>query len=269
MGYKLKTNNNIVIMFINYLNISKYNKTYMSNKKVQIGQLKANVKRLLKDVVDITKNPLHTHGIHYFHNESNFNMGSAIIFGPKDSIYENGVYFFEFKFPEDYPFSPPTVTFLTNDGVTRFNPNLYRNGKVCLSILNTWRGEQWTSCQNIRSVLLTLITLFHNKPLLNEPGIKETHRDFNNYNKIIRYRNYETAILRVAVKKLLPGPAFERAFDIIKEHFLKNKYCILNKLSNLMVKKNETVICGTYNMRCFINYDKLYYDMELALSELK
>ena len=67
---------------------------------------------------------------------------------------------------------------MTCDGATRFHPNLYRNGKVCLSILNTWKGEQWTSCQTIRSILLTLITLFHNKPLLNEPGFTEKSSDF-------------------------------------------------------------------------------------------
>ena len=115
--------------------------------------------------------------------------GYAVVFGPTDTIYRYGAYMFEFKFPTNYPVSPPKLTYLTNDGSTRFHPNLYRNGKVCISILNTWKGEQWTSCQTIRSVLLTLTTLFHNKPLLNEPGIRETHRDFNNYNKIIKYRN--------------------------------------------------------------------------------
>ena len=80
---------------------------------------------------------------------------------------------FEFNFPTNYPMSPPKLNYLTNDGSTRFHPNLYRNGKVCLSVLNTWRGEGWTSCQTIRSVLLILVTLFHNKPLLNEPGITE------------------------------------------------------------------------------------------------
>ena len=53
------------------------------------------------------KNPLHSDGIHYFHDESNFQKGYAIIFGPKDTLYENGIYFFDFNFPDDYPFSPP------------------------------------------------------------------------------------------------------------------------------------------------------------------
>ena len=34
----------------------------------------------------------------------------------------------------------------TGNGSVRFNPNLYQDGKVCLSLLGTWegaQGEQW------------------------------------------------------------------------------------------------------------------------------
>ena len=162
--------------------------------------------------------------------------------------------------------APPELKYLTNNGKTRFNPNLYRNGKVCISILNTWKGEQWTSCQTIRSVLLTLITLFHNKPLLNEPGINENHRDFKNYNDIIRYRNYETAILRVASQKLLPA-VFVDAFCIIKKHLTSNKKSILEKLQKEhTLRPPRTINCGIYTMKCSINYLKLYEEMSIVLS---
>ena len=90
----------------------------------------------------------------------NMLKGYAMIIGPAYGLYANGIYFFLFHFPTDYPFTPPTVEYCTNDGTTRFNPNLYRQGKVCLSILNTWPGDSWTSCQSIRSVLLQLLLLF-------------------------------------------------------------------------------------------------------------
>ena len=124
-------------------------------------------RRLIKDIKEVLKNPLYDQGIYYTHDEENMLKGYALIIGPGESLYEDGFYFFEFLFPKDYPFRPPKVIFHTRDGVTRFNPNLYRNGKTCLSILNTWKGESWTSCQSIRTVLLTLVTLFHNSPLLN------------------------------------------------------------------------------------------------------
>ena len=130
------------------------------------------IKRLAKDVREIMKNPLEEHGIYYFHNETDMLKGQALIIGPKDTPYENGYYFFELEFPADYPHNPPAVTYCTNDGMTRFNPNLYKSGKVCISVLNTWRGEQWTGCQTISSILLVLCTILNNKPLLNEPGVR-------------------------------------------------------------------------------------------------
>lgn len=45
------------------------------------------------------------------------------------------------RFPTDYPNTPPRVLIMTtSSGTVRFNPNLYNSGKVCLSILGTWRG---------------------------------------------------------------------------------------------------------------------------------
>ena len=75
------------------------------------------VKRLVKDVKDILKNPLTDNGIIYSHDQDNMLKGYAIIFGPKDTIYENGVYFFEFNFPDTYPFNPPKLTYLTNNNI--------------------------------------------------------------------------------------------------------------------------------------------------------
>ena len=132
-----------------------------------------------------------------------------MIIGPGDTPYENGIYMFNFHFPSNYPFSPPTLKYLTNDGSTRFNPNLYRSGKVCISILNTWKGEQWTGCQTIRSILLTISSIMEYKALLNEPGIKETHKDVVNYDKIIIYKTIEVAIYKLLSNKIYLGKDFD------------------------------------------------------------
>jgi ubiquitin-conjugating enzyme E2 Z len=56
--------------------------------------------------------------------------------GPFDTPYEGGYFYFILRFPPDYPYSPPRVKFMTTAGGTvRFNPNLYADGKVCLSVL--------------------------------------------------------------------------------------------------------------------------------------
>ena len=200
---------------------------------------KETVMRLVKDVKEIIKTPLISHGIHYEHNETDMLKGKAMIIGPKDTPYADGFYLFEFKFPTNYPHSPPAVKFCTSDGLTRFNPNLYKNGKVCLSVLNTWNGEQWTGCQTISSILLVLCTLLNDSPLLNEPGVRKSHKDYNNYNKILEYKNIE-----VAIHDMIKSPAtlehFSMFIDIMKQSFLANYNIIIERIQAQQTQAQQT-----------------------------
>jgi ubiquitin-conjugating enzyme E2 Z len=209
----------------------------MSGKDIFIS--KETIKRLSRDVKDILMNPLdlHNNNIYYKHDEEDILKGYALIVGPKDTIYFGGYYFFEFKFPGNYPHEPPTLKYRTNDGVTRFHPNLYRSGKCCLSILNTWRGEQWTGCQTIKSILLALVMILDEKPLLNEPGINENHRDFKSFNKIVKYKNFEIAILEMLQNstKFIPKEYNDYFYPYMKENFEKNKKELIN-----ILKKYDT-----------------------------
>ena len=48
----------------------------------------------------------------------------------------------------------------TGGGQVRFNPNLYKDGKVCLSLLGTWpgaQGEQWSK-QISTIIQVTVVT---------------------------------------------------------------------------------------------------------------
>lgn len=218
---------------------------------------KETVTRLLKDVKDLIKNPLHDEGIYYIHDDADMLKGYALIIGPPDCIYQGGAYFFEFMFPSNYPLQPPVVTYYTNDGLTRFNPNLYRNGKVCVSLLNTWKGEQWTSCQTIRSILMTLVTLFHNDPITNEPGFTARHKDSPKYNKIIEYKNYDIAIIGILTKKYL-NEKFFGFYSIYKDYFVEHKDEIKKTLFNKKDIKSEIVSTGIYNMKANIDYSTLY-----------
>ena len=60
----------------------------------------------------------------------------------------NKFYYIDFKFTNKFPFEPPKAIFKTIDNKVRFNPNLYAQGKISLSLLGTWPGPKWTSCQN-------------------------------------------------------------------------------------------------------------------------
>jgi ubiquitin-conjugating enzyme E2 Z len=222
---------------------------------------KDTIKRLLNDVKNIIKCPLTENGIYYIHDDTDMLKGYALIIGPENTPYFGGNYFFEFNFPIDYPHSPPKVFYCTNGENIRFNPNLYKCGKVCLSLLNTWRGEQWTSCQSISSVLLNLCTLLCENPLLNEPGVTTNHHDMNNYNEIIEFANLNVAVCDIVNKKKgIYIKFFDYFYPYVKEHFIKNSDKILNFIENkIKTNSEEYKILKTsyYSMIVKINYLEL------------
>ena len=245
-------------------------KANMSNKIIKKEFItKQTQKRLISDITNLYKNPLNEQGIYYIHDDEDMLKGHAMIIGPSDTPYEDGMYFFEFNFPYDYPINPPKVVFLNNNGRTRFNPNLYRNGKVCLSVLNTWRGEGWTSCQTIRSVLLTLVTVLNEKPLLNEPGIHDNDPENKTYNQAIEYANLSYSIIEVlsghtSIANSIPFMNFA------KEHIIKRKKEILEKVDKLLLKHPEIFIIynSVYTMTTQINYSSLHQKMTTLFNDL-
>ena len=222
---------------------------------------KETIKRLLLDIKQIMKNPLTDNGIYYIHDDSDMMKGYALIIGPPDTPYFGGNYFFEFNYPYDYPHTPPKVKYWTNSNKIRFNPNLYVCGKVCISLLNTWRGDQWTSCQTISTVLLTLCTLLCENPLLNEPGVNKNHNDVNPYNNIIEYSNLDIAICDIVNKSpSIYMDFFNSFYPYVKENFIKNydkliKYA--EDKANNCFKEPQIITTGYYSMKVCVDYQKV------------
>ena len=234
------------------------------------------IHRLMNDVKYLIKNPLDNEKIFYNHDENNILFGYALIIGPPNTPYENGNYLFKFNFPENYPYSPPKVEYYTNDGTTRFNPNFYVNKYVCLSILNTWKGESWTSCQSIYSILITLQTTLNENPLINEPGISLQHRNVKIYNDIIKYKNVQYTIIEyikfIVYNKIRENNLSEKInknlnnleylnifnmfFDIILKNFINNFDKINEYLEDKIFDKKR-IECTTYSMSLSI-LDKNY-----------
>ena len=226
---------------------------------------KNTISRLVKDIKQIIKFPLIENGIYYSHDETDMLKGYALIVGQSDTPYYGGFYFFEFTYPTDYPHSPPVVTYHTNGHNVRFNPNLYKCGKVCISILNTWRGEQWSSCQNISTVLLTLCIILNKDPLLNEPGVSRLHRDLQNYNHIIEFSNINIAVCDIVNKSsYIYKDQFSTFYPYIKEIFLKNytEYIDICKRNNEIITKNTIIKTDFYDMKITINYEILMNKLE-------
>ena len=114
-----------------------------------------------------------------------------------------------------------------------------------------------------------LVTLFHNKPLLNEPGFSEKHRSFIPYNNIIRFKNLQIALLRnLDAQKLDANLGHCKVFfPIYKKYIDRKKVEILSYIKLLKDKhKKEEVKVNVYNMKCFIDYETLETDFTKALN---
>lgn len=109
----------------------------------------ARLKRLAQESVTLNTSLPIAYGSTIFVRCDNnrLHMMKVLITGPSGTPYENGCFEFDVYFPNDYPKSPMMVNLeTTGRQKIRFNPNLYTDGKVCLSILNTWHGrpeEKW------------------------------------------------------------------------------------------------------------------------------
>ncbi|XP_013403676.1 ubiquitin-conjugating enzyme E2 R2 [Lingula anatina] len=126
------------------------------------------VRALQLELKKIQEEPVEGFRVH-LSNDDNLFEWEVAIFGPPGTLYEAGYFKAHMKFPSDYPYSPPSVKFLTK----MWHPNVYENGDVCISILHPpvddphsgeLPCERWNPTQNVRTVLLSIISL------LNEPN---------------------------------------------------------------------------------------------------
>jgi len=93
-------------------------------------------------------------------NDSNIQKWSATIIGPSGSPYEGGKFKLNIDIPNDYPFKPPSIHFVTKI----YHPNISSTGQICLDILK----GQWSPTLNIFKTLLSITSLLNN-PNPNDP----------------------------------------------------------------------------------------------------
>ncbi|KAF1981409.1 ubiquitin-conjugating enzyme [Aulographum hederae CBS 113979] len=97
-------------------------------------------------------------------SEDNFYLWEVLIQGPEGTPFEGGIFPAEMRFPKDYPLAPPTMTFLGE----MWHPNIYENGKVCISILHPpgadpngyeKASERWSPVQTVGMILLSVMSM--------------------------------------------------------------------------------------------------------------
>merc|ERR1712137_50116 len=142
-------------------------------------------------------------GIYLRTNDEHLHLMKALIVGPPGTPYSMGLFEFDIMIPNNYPASPPLCKIVTTGNQTfRFNPNLYANGKVCLSLIGTWSGapeEQWDpKVSTLLQVFISIQSLILvENPYYNEPGYQFSANDQANldYNSNIQRGTTRLAIL--------------------------------------------------------------------------
>ena len=187
-------------------------------------------------------------------DDSNVLACRAMITGPDNTPYDSGCLIFDIAIPQDYPAKPPKVKYLTTGG-KRFNPNLYANGKVCLSLLGTWQGEAWNpGISTLNQILISIQSqILVDEPYFNEPGYQTsigTQTGINrskNYNKNIRLYTMDHAMIDLLENK----SSYLEFRTVINKHFKRKKDYIL-KTCKKWVDESEDM-----KDKYIISYDKL------------
>jgi ubiquitin-protein ligase len=166
--------------------------------------------------------------------KDNINLFSFLISGPKDTPYENGLFEFHAYFPQEYPNKEPQVLIhTTGNGQVRFNPNLYNSGKVCLSLLGTWQGqegEKWNAkTSTFLQVMVSIQSLIMvENPYFNEPGWEREMNSISGKQKSNAYNEErQPHTIKFGMTDMIKNPpcGFE---DIVKNHFKMKKNEIIN-----------------------------------------
>ena len=233
----------------------------MSSTGVTNKQTKKAMRRILKDKIQLEENKLNNIHVIWPDSDDLFHL-YALIIGPKDTPYENGFFFFDLTFPKNYPFKSPHVEFITGDGYTRFNPNLYRKGKVCLSILGTWSGPSWTSSQNLSTVLLSIQSLLNEHPIVNEPGwekYKNTSKS-KRYNEVLFHQVMKVCVLdqlKLAIDSKKRGKIYKLFLPVMKKYLCDNLDWYIYKLNEKCSEDGEKVRSGIFNMEIVYKFKKI------------
>lgn len=105
-----------------------------------------NTRRVQKELQDIQKNPIL--GLVVETEEENILIWNCAIMAHDESPYKKGTFKFKVELPQDYPFKPPIVTFLTKI----YHPGINEEGHICLPMLR----DEWKPGASMSTVLSTI-----------------------------------------------------------------------------------------------------------------
>ncbi|CAI9117713.1 OLC1v1019169C1 [Oldenlandia corymbosa var. corymbosa] len=121
---------------------------------------------LQKQLRDLARNPVEGFSAGLV-NEDNVFEWEITILGSPGTMYDGAFFKAKMSFPKDYPVNPPTVKFTSE----MWHPNIYPDGRVCISILHPpgddptgyeLAVERWLPVQTVESIMVSIVSMLLN-----------------------------------------------------------------------------------------------------------
>jgi ubiquitin-conjugating enzyme E2 J2 len=179
------------------------------------------VRRLSKEYADMLKNP--TPHVEAHPEPNNILTWYFVIEGPQDSCYENGLYLGRIRFPENYPFKPPSFFMLTPSG--RFETET----SICLSY-SAHHADTWSPVWSIGKMIQGLLSF-----MLEEEKALGTMVTDEKTKRILASTSVEFNLGHPVFKRLFPKRA-----EALAEKLSLSRSAILKQQPQTTTTSNNT-----------------------------
>nr|XP_040222333.2 (E3-independent) E2 ubiquitin-conjugating enzyme UBE2O isoform X1 [Anopheles coluzzii]XP_040222334.2 (E3-independent) E2 ubiquitin-conjugating enzyme UBE2O isoform X1 [Anopheles coluzzii] len=173
--------------------------------------------------------------------EDRLDLLSVMIEGPKKTPYEDGLFLFDIQLGLDYPRAPPLCHYISYC-TDRLNPNLYEDGKVCVSLLGTWSGrgtEVWGPTSTLLQVIVSIQGLILvAEPYFNEAGYEKLRGSQQGKENSRMYNEMVLLKLVQSMTKLMSNPP-EVFREQILTHFHACGQRMYSRLKTWMELSND------------------------------
>jgi ubiquitin-conjugating enzyme E2 D/E len=131
------------------------------------------LKRINKELVEYNKSPEPDISFGPINEDDYFKM-QASIYGPKDTPYEDGIFFVNIDLPKDYPFKAPKFSLTTRI----YHPNINYQGFICCCFIPV--TDQWSPALTIAKILIIIRNLIAQPDTKDICGEKSIYEEYNN-----------------------------------------------------------------------------------------
>jgi len=181
--------------------------------------------QLLKDFNELKKRPVEGFTVDLI-KESDIFAWEVYIQGPPQTFYEGGAFRAILKFPQDFPYTPPKMSFTSEV----WHPNVYwgstKAGEVCISILHPPGGnpeapdecesdsERWNPAHSVTTIILSVISMLSD-PNFSSPANVEASVQWRR--DLSKFKTKVKETVNKSLKELPPGFEFPKPVKYVPE----------------------------------------------------